>query len=1153
MKRWSVASALVAAALLLSTVSGQQPEPRAYVTGELLVKFSPAPNPVQRAAMLASRSASRIRRFDTLNIEHVRVPPGLTVEAAIAAFERMPGVMLAQPNYTRYAIQSSPPNDPYWLDGTLWGLNKIQMAPVWTDITTGDGSVVIADIDTGVNFNHPDLAANMWRNPGEIPDNGVDDDSNGYIDDVYGIDTVNHDSNPIDDHGHGSHTSGTVAAVGNNGVGVVGVNWNAKLLGCKFLSAAGSGTDAGAVECFNYIVALKNRGVNIRVTSNSWGVSRGGGPPAAVLQSAIDAAGAAGIVNVFAAGNNGTNNDTAPFDPASYPLPSIVAVASSGQSDARSSFSNYGATSVHLAAPGENIGSTYLGTGYASSSGTSMAAPHVSGVAALLARLDPTLSVAAIKALLLDNVDQLPQWNGVVSSGGRLNAYRAASAVSGNRLPTASITSPAEAATFASPATLTIDVTATDSDGTIQHVAFYADGALLSTDTESPYSFTWPEVGPGNYTLTAVATDDLGGRTTSAPVHISVTSAPPSVSVTSPGEGAAFIAPASITLEATASDSDGTVQHVAFYANGAPIGTDTSSPYSITWNNVAVGSYALTAVATDDLGTTGTSAAVHVTVNLSPGRTNVAAAANGAVATASSLYGANYPASGTINGDRKGLNWGAGGGWNDGTQNAFPDWLEVEFFRPMVIDEVNVFSMQDNYTAPIEPTSSMTFTYWGVRAFDVQYWNGAGWVAVPGGSVTNNNKVWRQVLFAPVTTTKIRVSITNAMNGYSRVMEVEAWGMATSGNTAPSVSVTSPAGGTTFPPPADIAIVATAGDIDGSIQKVDFFAGGALLGTDTTSPYSFTWTNVPVGTYALTAVATDNLGATTTSAAVNVIVAVGNTPPGVAIDSPAEGATFTAPVSITVAATATDSDGSVQQVAFFANGAPIGTDATSPYSVTWTNVPVGTYTLTAVATDNSGATTTSAAVHVTVNPMPGRMNFARAVNGGVVTASSTYSGNYPASGTINGDRKGLSWGAGGGWNDGTPNAAPDWVEVSFNGLAMIDEVNVFTMQDNYLAPAEPTPAMTFTYWGIRAFEVQYWTGTAWAAVPGGAVTNNNKVWRQFLFAPVTTTKIRIFITSFLNGYSRLMEVEAWGVAATEPTSVLEADVREPRATQGRVR
>jgi hypothetical protein len=192
-----------------------------------------------------------------------------------------------------------------------------------------------------------------------------------------------------------------------------------------------------------------------------------------------------------------------------------------------------------------------------------------------------------------------------------------------------------------------------------------------------------------------------------------------------------------------------------------------------------------------------------------------------------------------------------------------------------------------------------------------------------------------------------------------------------------------------------------------------------------------------------------------------------------------------------------------------------------------------------------GATTTSAPVHITVvqqsNPPPSdRVNMALPANGGTAVASSTLNANYPASAAINGDRKGLNWGAGGGWNDGTANASPDWLEVDFNGPKLIDEVNVFSMQDAYSSPVEPTPTMTFSFYGLRGFEVQYWTGSAWAAVPGGTVSNNNLVWRHLVFSSVMTTKIRVYVTAALNSYSRVMELEAWGVPATTPSPVASA-------------
>jgi subtilisin family serine protease len=1125
-------------ALLLTTVSGQQPPAQAgvYVPGEVLVQFSAGATAFQRNAIVVDRGASRIRRFETLDIDHLRLPAGLSVEAALAALKATPGVVAAQPNYIRRAIQTAPPNDPFWLDGSLWGLTKIKAQQAWSNFTAGDGTVVIADIDTGIDYTHPDLAANMWQNPVEVAGNGIDDDGNGYVDDVYGIDTVNHDTNPMDDQGHGTHTSGTIAAVGNNGLGVVGVNWNARLLACKFLDASGFGTEAGAVECFNYIVALRNRGVNIRVSSNSWGSARGAEPPAQVLINAIDGAGAAGIINIFGAGNDGLNNDNTPFDPASYPVESIVAVASSGPTDRRSFFSNYGATSVDLAAPGEQILSTYPGGDYIALDGTSMATPHVAGAAALLAKMDPTLSVAAIKALLLDNVDKSSRWNGRVVSGGRLNVFKAASAVGtggSNIPPSVSLTTPAEGATFKVPVNITLEATASDSDGSVASVAFYANGAPIGIDTTSPYGVTWTNAPDGVYTLTSVAADNLGATTASAPVHITVLpNAPPVVSITSPADGTTFDSPATVTIDATASDSDGSIQQVAFYANGALIGVDATTPFSVTWNP-AMGAYALTAVATDDFGTATTSAAVGITINPIPGRINVARAASGGVATASSMLTPNYPPAGAIDGDRRGLNWGAGGGWNDGTQNAGPDWLEVRFAGSKLIEEVNVFSLQDAYGSPVEPTPTMTFTLWGLSGFEVQYWDGASWAAVPGGTVTNNTLVWRRIVFAPLATTRIRVFVTAPLNGYSRVIEAEAWGVADGSNAPPNVAIDDPADGASFTAPATITIDAAATDDDGSVQQVDFFANGAPIGSATSSPFSLTWGNVAVGAYTLTAVATDNLGATTTSAPVTVTVAAANVPPSVSITSPASGSTFGAPANITVTAIAGDSDGSVASVAFFANGLPIGTDNTSPYSIAWSNVAAGAYALTAVATDNLGATTTSAAVDVMVNTVSNRINMALAANGGVATASSTYTPNYPASGAINGDRRGLNWGAGGGWNDGTANQSPDWLQVDFNGLKVIDEVDVFSLQDAYSSPVEPTPTLTFTLWGLAAFQVQYWTGAGWSTVPGGSVTNNNLVWRRVvLSSPVTTTKIRINITGALNGYSRVIELEAWGVPAS---------------------
>jgi hypothetical protein len=327
------------------------------------------------------------------------------------------------------------------------------------------------------------------------------------------------------------------------------------------------------------------------------------------------------------------------------------------------------------------------------------------------------------------------------------------------------------------PANITIDASASDTDGHVTQVAFYQNGTLIATDTTSPYGVPWNGIGPGSYHMTAVATDDDGATTTSADVLLTVVAnQPPSVSITAPMDGAVFTAPVNIAINANAGDNDGSVTQVAFYVNGALLGTDTTSPYSFAWNGVAAGSYTLTAIATDDNGATMSSAAVQVTVNV-PVRMNQALAANGGVALASTIFNANYPAAAAINGDRKGLNWGAGGGWCDNTQSVWPDWLEVDFNGLKTIDEINVFSMQDSFNSPLEPTKTMTFASFGLRTFQVQYWDGSTWVTVPGGAITNNNLVWRQLLFAPITTSKIRVLVTFSLGNYSRVMELEAWGV----------------------------------------------------------------------------------------------------------------------------------------------------------------------------------------------------------------------------------------------------------------------------------------------------------------------------------------------------------------------------------------
>jgi hypothetical protein len=295
------------------------------------------------------------------------------------------------------------------------------------------------------------------------------------------------------------------------------------------------------------------------------------------------------------------------------------------------------------------------------------------------------------------------------------------------------------------------------------------------------------------------------------------------------------------------------------------------------------------------------------------------------------------------------MNWGSGGGWNDATEGLYPDWLQVDFTGTQTIDEVDVFTIQDNFANPVEPADTDTFSQYGITDFDVQYWDGSNWITVPNGSITNSNKVWTKVNFAAIQTTKIRV-LLNGAKGYSRIVEVEAW-------------------------------------------------GGSAGPTPTPTP--------------------------------------------------------------------------------------------------------------------------------TPTPSPGSgIDIALATNGSVASASSQYSSQYPANAVIDGDRRGINWGNGGGWNDGTEGVYPDWLQVDFNGAQTIDEIDVFTVQDNYASPVDPALTDIFTQYGVTGFDIQYWNGSTWVTVPSGSITNSNKVWTRVTFPPVQTTKIRILVNA-AKGYSRIVEVEAY--------------------------
>lgn len=298
----------------------------------------------------------------------------------------------------------------------LWGLYSeagIKAKEAWA-ITKGSKDVVIAVIDTGVDYNHPDLKDNMWVNVNEIPGNGIDDDGNGFVDDIHGYDFAYGDADPMDGQGHGTHCAGTIGAV-HNDFGVEGVMANVRIMALKFLSDYGSGSTANAIKSIDY--AIQN---GATIMSNSWG----GGGFSQLLKEAIERANDAGILFVAASGNSNRDTDAKPHYPSSYKVDNVLAVASHTVNDVLSSFSNYGATSVDVSAPGSNILSTWPNNKYKAISGTSMATPHVSGIAGLMLSKNPKMTPKRVIKKIMNNVEKGSQYKDKVKSCGRVNAEK---------------------------------------------------------------------------------------------------------------------------------------------------------------------------------------------------------------------------------------------------------------------------------------------------------------------------------------------------------------------------------------------------------------------------------------------------------------------------------------------------------------------------------------------------------------------------------------------------------------------------------------------------------------------------------------------------------------------------------------------------------
>jgi subtilisin family serine protease len=431
----------------------------AWADGEILVQFAAGASAAARAQARGLVQGRAIEAIQTKAmgqnavgvLERVAIGRGVGVQQAIQRLQNRPGVVFAEPNWKLSASAIS--NDPqYTTPGQLWGMygddsptasgpsgttNQFgsQAEKAWDAGFTGSKSVVVGIVDEGIDINHPDLRANIWVNPFDRAGDGVDNDGNGYIDDVNGWDFYSNDNTVYDGSGddHGTHVAGTVGGVGGNGVGVAGVSWNVTMISTKFLGVDG-GYTTGAIKAIDYLTDLKTRhGVNVVASSNSWG----GGGYSSALHSAIIRGAKAGILFVGAAGNNATNNDATANYPSNYSTlqgtstataasyEAVIAVASLASNGGLSSFSNYGATTVDIAAPGSGIVSTVPGGGYASYSGTSMATPHVTGAVALYAAAYPNASAAQMRQAILGTARPTASVSGLTATGGRLDVAAA--------------------------------------------------------------------------------------------------------------------------------------------------------------------------------------------------------------------------------------------------------------------------------------------------------------------------------------------------------------------------------------------------------------------------------------------------------------------------------------------------------------------------------------------------------------------------------------------------------------------------------------------------------------------------------------------------------------------------------------------------------
>ncbi len=881
------------------------PRGHAFHPGHTMVRFRPGAAPVFHAG---SGSVVPIPALPGLFL--VNNPPGLSVAEAVNRYHGNPNVLYAEPDYYVQAITTTP-TDPQW--SQQYDMVKIAAPAAW-DTQTNAGDVIVAIIDTGIDFTHPDLQGNLWTDPGNSTTHGFTC--------VNGTCSVGGN----DDFGHGTHVAGTIGALANNGGGIAGVNWKVQLLSVKFLDSNGSGLISDAALSFDKILSLMQQGFNIRVTNNSWG----GGGFSQTLKDAMSRVEAAGAVNVCAAGNSGLNADASPMYPAAYDNRGIISVLASDQNDAGAGFTNYGLASVDIAAPGVNTLSTVPTSscalcdpsGYKLLSGTSMATPHVSGVLAAMFHKNSALTANQARDVLLDpaSYDALSDTLASTSStGGRLNFAKSIAnpllfSPKLNNFPVLSM-GPNVSVAAGGLVNLTASVADADNDPlrmvwtkSANAGSLWLFGSMLNSlfpnASGNSVSFTAPS--PARTAVIAYDASVADGRGGGAHGRDYVTVSP-SANPGQPPSGTLTVspttAPAGSTINVSFPATDPEAGPVFWDLwIGMRSGTSGSCCYSgssttVTLNNAGVYRFSTQAIDRELNLSTRQSAVVRI-----GGATGVPPIASAV------LDKVNGTAPLTVNIDMSG--------------STDPDGTIIGY------------SMNCGGGAFTSGSPSSH----GSCFFDTP---GTYWLSLEA----EDNSFNFDVLSAYVVVTP----------------------PATVDTTRPSVSMTSPAPVSTVS--GVITVSASASDVGSGVQRVDFYrdSSGVFIGSATVSPYSISWdtSTAAAGTHTLYAVAADNAGNSATSASITTTVAgaAGGPAPAVSITSPANNSTVAR--KSTVRITASVSSNSISRVDFLVNSSVIC--SSTAYTCDWSVPAPGnrTYQLQVKTFDTAGKEGDSSIVPVT--------------------------------------------------------------------------------------------------------------------------------------------------------------------------------------------